>query len=114
MKTSKRIFSLFLVFLIAVCCFVPAAAEGEDTNPIATVEPGKAIAAAPAVTVPVYRLTEETLILEDATPLGAGPTERDCCVLHFILMLGALGVAVYYTYDRKKGQKREFELRSEL
>ena len=61
-----------------------------------------------------YTLDEEVVIEEDDTPLAGGPGEQVCCILHFILMLGALLVAVYYTYDRKKRQEREFELRSEL
>ena len=31
-----------------------------------------------------------------------------------IIMLGALCVAVYYTYDSKKRQEREYELRAEM
>lgn len=68
---------------------------------------------------PAYTLNEEVVIRgvvigENETPLGAGPAERDCCVLHFVLMLCALGVTVYYTCDQKRHQKREFELRAEL
>ena len=61
-----------------------------------------------------YTLSEEMIIDENETPLGAGPGEHVCCILHFIIMLGALTVAVYYTHDRKRRQQREFELRSEL
>lgn len=61
-----------------------------------------------------YTLSEEVVIQENDTPLAGGPTERECCVMHFILMICALGVSVYYVCDRKKRQAREFELRAEL
>ena len=66
---------------------------------------------------PDYILNEEVVIGEDETPLAGGPmafSTQECCILHFILMLCALGVTLYFTHDRKKRQEREFELRSEL
>lgn len=54
------------------------------------------------------------IITESETPLGAGPAEQTCCILHFLLILAAFLVAVFYTHERKREQAREFEHRSEL
>ena len=65
-------------------------------------------------TAPAYTLREEIVIMEGETPLAASPKENECCILHFLLMLCALGVAIYYTHDRKRRQQTEFELRAAL
>ena len=78
----------------------------EDETPLADLPEVDGEAAEPELTI-----DEEVLIDEDETPLA---NFTDCCALHFVLMLLALAVAVYYTYDRKKRQAREFEVRSEL
>lgn len=97
MRFSRRVFALTLAMLLVFGSVSAAVAS-----------------AAVATEEPVYTLTEEVIISEDDTPLGMGPTERECCVLHFILMLCALCVTGYYTYDRKKRQEREFEIRAVL
>ena len=56
----------------------------------------------------------EVTIDLDETPLAAAPTVGQCCILHLIIMLCALTVAIYYTHDRKKRQKEEFETRAQL
>ncbi len=65
-----------------------------------------------------YTLTEEeeTEIEENETPLGNLEVEgeHECCILHLILLMVAFMVELYYTHDRKKRQKRMFELRKEL
>ncbi len=100
MKSSSRFVALMLVFLLvfgnlgtAVLAAEAAGPESEDRT---------------------YTLTEEVVILDDGTPLGSAPTEAECCILHFLLMLCALGVTVYYVFDRKRHQTIEFELRSAL
>ena len=59
---------------------------------------------------------EETEIEENETPLGNLEVEgeHECCILHLILLMVAFMVELYYTHDRKKRQKRMFELRKEL
>lgn len=73
-----------------------------------------AASAAEAGGEPAYTLREETVIRKDAPPLTDIPRGEECCALHFLLTLGVMGLAAYYTYDRKKRQAREFELRAEL
>ena len=60
-----------------------------------------------------YVVNEEAEIADNDTPL-AGMTEVRCCILHFLIMVCALAVTVYYTHDRKRRQEQEFEVRSEL
>ncbi len=60
-----------------------------------------------------YVVNEEAEIADNDTPL-AGMTEVRCCILHFLIMMCALAVTVYYTHDRKRRQEQEFEVRSEL
>ncbi len=62
-----------------------------------------------------YTLTENNTvdISEDGTPLAGSPVEN-CCVLHLLLLLGALAVELFYTYDRKKRQQEEFQVRRNL
>lgn len=119
MRASGRFLALLLVLLTAFGVFATAAlAAGEEGAAAA----GPEQTAAPVVQTeqaPQYVLREETVITEDDTPLAAVPTpdmfvEHDCCILHFVLMLAALGVSVYYVHDRKVRQEREFEVRSEL
>lgn len=97
MRFSRRVFALTLAMMLVFGSVSVAVAS-----------------AAVATEEPVYTLSEEVIIREDDTPLGIGPTEKECCIMHFFLMLCALCVTVYYTYDRKKRQEREFELRAEL
>ena len=63
---------------------------------------------------PGYEVKEEADIAENDTPLGLLDDIQNCCILHFLIMLCALAVTVYYTHDRKRRQEREFEVRSEL
>lgn len=111
MKVSSRSLALLLVLLAVFGVFSGAAfAAGEEP----------AGAAAPEDGTPPYILREETVITEDETPLGAVPSpadmfvEHECCILHLVLMLAALGVAVCYAHDRKRCQQRQFEVRSAL
>ena len=101
----------------------PDAPETPDDGPApaedgpATVEIGDD--AVPMADLPVdqgldYDLSETENIEDNATPLGLMDDIQNCCILHFLLMLCALAVAVYYTYDAKRRQKKEFEVRSEL
>lgn len=62
-----------------------------------------------------YTLDEEVTIDEGETPLAGSPESVEHhSPWHFFLMLAALGVAIYYTSERKRAQRREFELRSSL
>lgn len=96
MRFSRRLFALMLVLVIVLGNMAVAVGAAKRDGPDA------------------YTLTEETVISEDEAPLAASPMEEDCCILHFVLLLCALAVTCYYTYDRKKRQEREFELRSML
>ncbi len=95
MNRTRRLLALALAFVLAFGALGVTALAAE--------EPDKG-----------YTITEEVVVREDAVPLGGLPTARECCALHFVLTLAALGVAVYYTHDRKRRQAREFELRAEL
>ena len=109
MKSGKRFLALMLVLLLVFGCLGTAAMAAPAEIP----EDGGA-AGGGTGSDRAYSLTEEVVIQEDETPLGAAPTEADCCILHFVLMLCALGVTVYYVCDRKHHQTIEFELRSAL
>lgn len=95
----KRFLALLLALVLTFGCLaVTALADGE---PVETAGNGVQ-----------YRLVEEAAALDidmEQTPLSAAP-EQVCCVLHFVLMLGALAVAVYYTNDRRRCQSRIREL----
>ena len=95
MSISRRLIALLIAFLMIFGCFGTAAyaAAGNDR---------------------AYTLSEEEVILEDETPLGAGPDEHSCCILHFLLAMCALGVTLYYARERRISQAREFELRAAL
>ena len=103
MKASGRLLALFLALLAMFgLVTVPVLAAGQE-------EP------AGDGGTPRYILREEEVITMDETPLAGVPmVERDCCALHFVLMAAALGVAVFYVHERKKNQRMEFEVRSEL
>lgn len=47
-------------------------------------------------------------------PLAAGPHNHKCCILHFLIMLLALIVELFYTKSMKKHQKKIFEARREI
>ena len=66
--------------------------------------------------VPLAPNTEPEVetIDDNATPLAPGAETHECCILHFLVLLLALGVEIYYTHDRKKRQKHIYELRSEI
>lgn len=66
--------------------------------------------------VPLAPSTEPEVetIDDNATPLAPGSETHKCCILHFVLLLLALCVELYYTHDRKKRQKHIYELRSEV
>ena len=95
----KRILALLLALTLTCGCLAGAALAAEE--PGGLFENGTAR----------YRLTEEAAvdIGGDEVPLSAPP--RMCCALHFVLMLGALAVAVYYAHDRKARQERMYEMR---
>lgn len=95
MSASRRLIALAIAFLMIFGCFSTAAyaAAGNER---------------------AYTLSEEVVILDDGTPLGAGPDEHSCCILHFLLAMCALGVTLYYTRERRLSQAREFELRSAM
>ena len=94
----KRIFALLLALVLTFGCLaVTALADGEPAVAGDGVQ---------------YRLVEEDAALNidmEQTPLSAPP--QMCCALHFVLMLSALVVAIYFTHDRKVRQARIRELR---
>ena len=54
-------------------------------------------------------------IQDGETPLANKKLDNhECCVLHFLLMLLAMIVLLFYTRSMKKRQARIFELREEL
>ena len=73
---------------------------------------GTATAAAAAAT-PAANLNL-TPIEDNQTPLANNLLDLHCCILHFLIMLAALLVMAWYTYDMKKRQKRIFELEETL
>ena len=94
----KRILALVLALMLAICLAATAAADGEPAE-----LSGDGVQ---------YRLVEEQILTEidvDQVPLAAAP--QSCCIMHFVLMVGALAVAVYFTHDRKTHQWRIYELR---
>ncbi len=46
--------------------------------------------------------------------MAAGPHNHKCCILHFLIMLLALIVELFYTKNMKKHQKKIFEARREI
>ena len=54
---------------------------------------------------------------EDSAPLGnpdvGGDQEQghECCMMHFLLLLAALLIELFFIHSRRKGQKRLFDLR---
>lgn len=125
MRGLRRSLALLLSLLAVLGVFTTAAFAAGETTPATGAEQtaggvDTADIAAPEDEAPLYILREETVITEDDTPLAAVPSpmdtfvQHDCCILHFVLMLAALGVTVCYTHDRKKRQQRQFEVRSEL
>lgn len=98
----RRLSAILLVCVLCMCCMSVFAFASEGVSA--------------AEQTPAYMLTEEASITldEEAAPLGAGPAEEMCCALHLVLLLCALGVTVFYTYDRKRRQVLQFQLRSEL
>ena len=74
--------------------------EPTDPNPEGTTEP-------------TYNLTP---LPDDQTPLAnvGLDGDHDCCILHFLLMLVSMILLGFYTSDRKKLQKRIFDLKREL
>ena len=94
----RRMVALLLALTLVCCMAGFAAADGEPMGQPA----GE----------PAYRLVEEQAPVEigaEPVPLAASP--HTCCILHFVLMLCALAVTVYYVHDRKASQMRIFELR---
>lgn len=55
-----------------------------------------------------------TRVDDEAVPLAAGPHEHKCCILHFLILLLALIVELFYTKSMKKHQKKIFEARREI
>ncbi len=58
-----------------------------------------------------YSLTE---IGEHKIPLADNLLDEHCCILHFLIMLAALLMLLWYTYDMKKRQRRILELEATL
>lgn len=55
-----------------------------------------------------------TVIGDADTPLANSLLDATCCILHLLIMLAAMLMLIWYTYDMKKRQKRIFELKKEL
>ncbi len=85
----------------------PAPAPGSGNNDGA----GGAAAVLTANPDGSYSLTE---IGESHIPLADNLLDEYCCILHFLIMLAALLMLLWYTYDMKKRQRRIFELESVL
>ncbi len=85
----------------------PAPAPGPGNNDGA----GGAAAVLTANPDGSYSLTE---IGESHIPLADNLLDEYCCILHFLIMLAALLMLLWYTYDMKKRQRRIFELESVL
>lgn len=98
----------------------PTPAVAPETDPEPAPEPTPAAEDEPVEieenNVPLAPSTEPEVetIDDNATPLAPGAETHECCILHFLLLLLALCVEIYYTHDRKKRQKHIYELRSEI
>ncbi len=96
--------------------FTPAPAPAPVTPAPAAVVPvadEEVPLAAPEVTVDEADDTV-TRVADEAVPLAAGPHEHKCCILHFLILLLALIVELFYTKSMKKHQKKIFEARREI
>lgn len=92
-------------------------------NSLPEIVPAAALAAVPAPAADVAgdagdkaaaRVKELTQSGDGEVPLANKELNHDCCILHFLLALLAIVVFGFYTRDRKKGQRKIFELREEL
>lgn len=124
MKLQKSILAgvLALVLLCTPCLAATGPTYGDPPGVLVMAslpEPvdDTAVSAAPTEEPAGYTLTvdDEIMTIEgDATPLAAAPTQENCCALHLLLMVAALGVTVCYVCNRKRSQAEEFKLRCDL
>lgn len=92
----------------------PAAAPQAALTPVVTPltqvdDPQVPLAAQPEVGVEPLQQVDDGEV-----PLAAGPHNHKCCILHFLIMLLALILELFYTKNMKKHQKKIFEARREI
>ncbi len=92
----------------------PAAAPQAALTPVVTPltqvdDPQVPLAAQPEVGVEPLQQVDDGEV-----PLAAGPHNHKCCILHFLIMLLALILELFYTKNMKKHQEKIFEARREI
>jgi len=113
---------------------VPTAPTTTTTTTTTTTDTTTTVAPAPAATAPTASVGTTTVTVPDTkvpladgglkytltaigdntVPLASGTNEHKCCILHFLLLLAALVVEIFYIRSAKKHQKRIHELRRQI